>query len=138
VSEPVDIAEYDAVIVGSAVRMRRWQRAAMGFLLKNRQELQSKRVAYFSVSLAQAHESVASQAEARRYREYPTQHFPELKPVATASFVGALDFSVLSASEAVYVQAFGVKEGDYRDWEAIQDWALQAAEALGVLEPVLA
>jgi menaquinone-dependent protoporphyrinogen oxidase len=54
------------------------------------------------------------------------------------TFVGKLDKSNLGLGERLVVKMVGVQEGDFRDWEAIRDWAreiviaLQDAVTLGV------
>ncbi len=45
-------------------------------------------------------------------------------------FAGALDRSQLSFPERAIARAVHAPEGDYRDWDAIPDWAASIAAAL--------
>lgn len=125
---------YDAVILGSAIRVRRWLHEAMAFLLQHSGEMAEVPVAYFTVGLSGVHTSAIGRAEARHTCEYPLDHFGNIQPVAMGCFTGALDLSKLSPGERALVSVFGIEEGDYRDWTAIEAWALKAGEALGVLQ----
>jgi len=134
--ETIDsVAQYDGVIVGSAVRVRRWLPEAMDFLEAFRQDLASKPVAYFAVSLTGVHGTRRAITEAEHYADYPEARVPEVRPLVKTSFNGALDYSKLMVPEQVFVRTFGVQEGDYRDWDAIRRWAAEAAQALGVEQP---
>ena len=37
-------------------------------------------------------------------------------------FAGALDYSKLSHADRMTMKAAGAREGDFRDWSAINDW----------------
>lgn len=128
------IAAYDAVVIGSAIRLRRWLREAMAFLLQHDKGLRAIPVAFFTVSLTGIHGSHLAQAEAEHTCHYPLYHFEGLSPVSFACFTGALDYSRLTPAEGATVRAFGVNEGDYRDWEAIERWAGELAEELRASE----
>ncbi|MGZ5401875.1 MAG: hypothetical protein ACXWDA_01875, partial [Aeromicrobium sp.] len=45
-------------------------------------------------------------------------------------FAGRIDFSELSRFERAVAKALRVDEGDYRDWEAVDAWALGIARDL--------
>jgi len=134
--ETIDsVTPYDAIIVGSAVRVRRWLREAMDFLETFGQDLSGKPVAYFAVSLTGVHRTTRAITEAEHYADYPEARLPEIRPLVKGWFNGALDYSKLMVPEQVFVRTFSVQEGDYRDWDAIRRWAAEAAQALGVQQP---
>jgi hypothetical protein len=55
----------------------------------------------------------------------------EVKPVDMGLFAGVLDYRKYSAGMGAVMRykmrSKGVKEGDYRDWDGIQAWAVRAA-----------
>lgn len=121
--------DYDAVIVGSAVRGRRWMKGASDFLEANRETLAHKPVAYFSACLAILHKGSTFVAEAARYAHYPLSVVPEVAPTSNTVFAGALDESALAPGERLFVKAFGIGPGDYRDWDVIRSWTRETHSA---------
>ena len=51
---------------------------------------------------------------------------PRVKPLSVGRFAGVLDYSKMSPVSRFIARCimmvFGVKEGDYRDWQAIHAW----------------
>lgn len=135
IREAGSLEGYGAVVLGSAIRVRRWLREAMAFLSNHRGELARLPVAYFTVSLTGVHGGESAKREQTVYCDYPKRHIEEVQPVAEGCFNGALDLAPLPAPERAFVRAFGVDEGDYRDWDAIRAWALEAGERVGALVP---
>lgn len=49
---------------------------------------------------------------------------PQVKPVSVGFFAGKLDYGCLNLFQKLFVRIIiRAKEGDYRNWEAIRDWA---------------
>lgn len=52
---------------------------------------------------------------------------PSVKEESIGQFSGVLDYGKMSFGQRLAAKALfaiiGVKEGDYRDWERIRDWA---------------
>jgi menaquinone-dependent protoporphyrinogen oxidase len=121
-----DLSPYRAVVAGSAIRGQKWLPEAMQFLQAHRSELSSKPFASFMVCIT------LSMANAAQYREglkaWMSAVRALIQPVDEGYFAGVLDFSKLPVSFNVLlmrlVVLFGLwKEGDHRDWAAIQSWA---------------
>ena len=123
-----DISMYSAVIAGSAIRMDQWLPEAKEFVRRFQAELMQKQFAAFVVCLA-----MATQHEKRREKAKVTaagylNPIRELAPtVSEGLFAGVLDLSKLPLR---YRIPFGLltlvglfKEGDYRDWNAIEAWS---------------
>jgi menaquinone-dependent protoporphyrinogen oxidase len=54
-----------------------------------------------------------------------------VEPVDIGLFAGKMDYGKISFLERMIVsKIFGVPEGDFRNWEAIQDWANNLRPAL--------
>jgi menaquinone-dependent protoporphyrinogen oxidase len=127
-----DLDAYDAVALGSAIRMGRPLREARRFVRKHRRALAQRPVAYFSVSGTMKEDTPEN-------RETAEQHLAALvqsvDPVLVGYFGGCIEISKL---EPVFRFMFsrsedeGMVEGDYRDWDALRAWVVELALALGV------
>jgi len=120
-----DLAEYDAVVLGSAVYAGQWLEPARRFVDEHRDELADRPTWLFS--------SGPIGDPPRPSDEKAVQ----IEPIAAATrardhrvFAGKLDRSVLSFPERALVFAFRAAEGDYRDWDSIAVWAHEIADAL--------
>jgi menaquinone-dependent protoporphyrinogen oxidase len=121
-----DLSSYRAVVAGSAIQAGKWLPEAMEFIEKNQQSLAQKPFAAFLVCMTIA------MPKAAEYRTTVATWFNPVrslvKPVSEGLFAGALNISQIpSFSERLKFRLsvmFGVwKEGDHRDWKAINDWA---------------
>lgn len=125
------VGEYDGVIIGSAIRIRRWLSEARELITENEDVLARMPVAYFAVGLTLVHKRAGGGevAEAESYAHLPEKSAPSIHPVSTASFAGALYPDRLSLGERAITAAFGVPAGDYRDFDAIRAWATEVRQA---------
>jgi menaquinone-dependent protoporphyrinogen oxidase len=127
VEEAGDPAEWDAVVLGSAVYAGHWLGPAQKLTEDQGEALRARPVWLFSSGpigdppRPEGEAAVASAAlvEATGAREHRI-------------FAGRLDKSLLSFGERAIVLAFRAAEGDFRDWAAIEAWAGEVADALGV------
>ncbi|MEM9950546.1 MAG: flavodoxin domain-containing protein [Chloroflexota bacterium] len=130
-----DLSAYDAVIAGSAIRYDKWLPEATQFVERHQATLSQKAFAPFVVCLA-----MASQNPKRREKAIVTASnylSPIRALVPTISeglFAGVLDLSKLSLMPRIIfstVTTLGLfKEGDYRDWDAIEQWTLDLSSRL--------
>ena len=113
---------YDAVVVGSAIRIGNWLAEAKNFLKKHKARLSQVPLAYFTVCITLAEDTPEHREEVAGY----------LKPVrdilpaqAEGYFAGFVDVDNLPFIFRMMVkQSEDIKEGDFRDWDAIKGWAL--------------
>jgi menaquinone-dependent protoporphyrinogen oxidase len=121
-----DLSPYSAVVAGSAINGGIWLPQAMDFMHKNQVALASKPFAAFLVCMT------LTMRNAEKYRPHVANWLQLVrnlvKPVSEGLFAGALDIKrIPSASDRLKFQLsvlFGAwKEGDHRDWDAIQRWA---------------
>ena len=128
------LTPYNAVVLGSAVRSDKWLSEAIQFVEKNRKTLSRMPVAYFLTCLTLTKPSEENAGRARSYMDPVLEAVPEVKPVNMGLFAGVLDYSKYSfgirAVMKYKMSSKGVKEGDYRDWDAIQSWAGRASGAI--------
>lgn len=128
-----DLSAYSAVVAGSAIQMDKWLPEAMQFIKQHQDELAQIPVATFTVCMALALRNddktktkIASQVQAIREM---------VMPVSEDFFAGVLNLSKVPSIPFQLLARFGIllgfwSEGDYRDWDAIQQWANSLAEQL--------
>lgn len=120
-----DISGYEAVILGSAVYAGNWLPKARNFATRFRAELAHMPAWVFSsgplgIDNPQPHDDPRKLAE-------------PLGAVAVRDhrvFVGKLDMHSLGFGERLIARAVKAPEGDFRDWDAIRDWAHEIALAV--------
>ncbi len=129
-----DVAEFEAVLVGSAVYMGHWMKDATDFVNRQRSQLEARPLWLFS-SGPVGPRTLPEAAEIAIFRK----QF-EVKDHRT--FDGALDKRELSLSERMMIRAVKAPYGDYRKWEDIEAWAKAIATWLALAsrapEPVTA
>ncbi len=121
----VDLDEYDAFILGSAVYAGHWLEPARRLVDERGHELVDRPIWLVSSGpigdppRPSAEEAVQIDAIVAATRAEEHRVFP-----------GKLDKSRLSFAERALVFAFRANEGDFRDWEAIATWAAGIADAV--------
>ena len=133
-AEVEDLAAYDAFVVGSAVYMGQWLKAAKTLVNAHADELAERPTWLFSSGPIVGDPPVPTADDGRAGDALAAiTHAREHKV-----FAGKLDRSELNWCEKVAVRAAHAHEGDYRDWQAIDDWAAAIARELGQAAAVTA
>lgn len=124
-----DLTPFDAVVLGSAVYAGSWCKEAVNFLEDYKVLLSKIPVWLFSSGplgegdlltsvqcwhLPAAQETVANRIHARDI----------------ALFHGAIDMGKLNFLEKQVIKEFNSTTGDFRDWDAITNWAVSIAVSL--------
>ena len=123
-----EIKDYKAVVLGSAVIKGDVLPEALEFVKRYKTELKSIPVAYFIVCMTLKENTEEKRKKANAYLD-PLRN--ELTPVDTGQFAGKLDYSKLGSVDYIIVKYFiSEPEGDYRDWNAIKDWASRLGKKL--------
>ncbi|HDQ74111.1 MAG TPA: flavodoxin [Chloroflexi bacterium] len=122
VKEVDDVSGYQAVVVGSAIRIGQWLSEATRFLEANQAVLKKVPIAYFSVCLRITEDKPEAQREAQGYNEAASAI---VTSVSAKVFAGKMDYSQISLLERMMMKAMKSPEGDWRDWDAIHAWAGQ-------------
>jgi len=113
-----EIAGYDAVVVGTAVRMFRILGKTKRFLRKHRQSLTEVPVAYFLVCLTMGEPTPENIAKATDY----AKPMVETKaPVSLGLFGGCIDHEKMTDIFGKTMRS--LPEQDHRDWDQIRAWA---------------
>lgn len=123
-----NLSTYQSVVAGSAINSGAWLPEAMQFMQAHRSELAQKPFAAFLVCMTLTMKS------GEQYRGHVSSWLDPVRtlvrPVSEGLFAGGLDIrKIPSFSDRLKFRLsvlFGVwKEGDHRDWDAIQKWAVQ-------------
>lgn len=128
-TEVTGVAQYQAVVAGSAVRQQQWLPEAMQFLETHQPELVRKPVATFLVCMALATKNPTRyQNGLRAASAWMAPARQLVNPVSEGYFAGVLELK--NIKELRFRIALGAMvrlglfpEGDHRDWDAIDNWA---------------
>ena len=116
---------YAAVVVGSAVYMGAWLPEAVHFVDLHQAQLKDKPVWLFSSGPLGAEDPKPTA---------PPTNLDALMAHSGARghciFVGKLDKNRLSLGERLVTRVVGAPEGDFRNWDAIRNWAREIGQAL--------
>ena len=134
-SEITDLTPYRAVVAGSAIRAASWLPEAMQFMRTHQAALAQKPFATFTVCITMAMKNKQQAREGVKGWLAPVRAL--VNPVSEGLFAGVLDISkVPTLSDRIKFRIsvlLGVwKEGDHRDWDAIQAWAGDLPDKLKV------
>mgnify|MGYP002713115178 CR=1 FL=1 len=128
-----DLTPYDVIVFGSAIQDKKWLPEAKEFLRKNQAVIAQKQTAMFTVCMT----LVMKNGEAYRpaIYEWVSKERAIIQPSSENIFAGALNIKkipYLGARIGFRLSVlFGVwKEGDHRDWDAIQAWAEELSALL--------
>ena len=123
-ADVTSVADYDAVVVGSAVYILQWMPEAHDFMERFKDELPAGRVWAFSVGM----NGVPKHSRQDGSRVGPLLTHVKCRDLHT--FAGRYKPSLLSLRERSVARLAGVVEGDFRDWDAIDAWADEIAAQL--------
>ena len=131
----VDSSQYDAIIAGSAIQSSRWLPEAMEFIQSNQEILQERPCSVFLVCMTLAMKN------GEKYRPFVSDFLNPVRsiidPISEGLFAGGLDTSKVPSFWDRFKFRISVllgvwKEGDHRDWEAIETWG---SSLVPLLEP---
>ena len=111
---------YQAVIMGSAIRMGNWLPEAVDYIKKNSLALNGMPIALFTVHMLNTAEDETSRAARLAYLDAVR---PLLTRAEETFFAGKFDFSRLSFLDRMISKMVKAVEGDARDWNKINAWA---------------
>jgi menaquinone-dependent protoporphyrinogen oxidase len=120
------LAPYRAVILGSAIRAGNLMSEALEFVKLNQDTLDQMPVAYFVVCVTLKEDTEENRQAVAAYLN-PLRELVE--PVEEGLFAGAIDYSKLSLPLRLMMKAMKADEGDWRDWDAIRNWAVSVTAA---------
>ncbi len=123
VSENPPLDGYQAVLMGSAIRMGSWLPEAVDFVRKNQSALQQLPTSIFTVHMLNYKDDETSRAARQAY----TAPVRELLPNADEVFFrGKLDYKTLSFFDRLIAKIVETPDnppGDFRNWDEIRNWS---------------
>lgn len=120
VKEKPSLNGYQAVLVGSAIRMGNWMPEAIEFVKVNQGALNQMPVALFTVHMLNREDDEESRANRLAYLKDVR---PLLKPAEEVFFAGKFDMSRLSFLDRMISKTVKAVDEDCRDWDKIRSWA---------------
>lgn len=126
-SKVSDLSPYRAVVVGSAVHAGQLHADVRTFMARHEAALRDLPLAYFVVCMSMKEDSEENRKEAAGFLSKLHETYPEIKPLSTGLFAGAIEFKKLSWIFRSMMKMMKAEEGDCRDPEAIRAWAVELA-----------
>ncbi len=120
VKEVRDLTVYDAIIVGSAVRMGQWLPEALNFVKSHADTLNNMPTAFFSVHGNNLSDDPASRTARLAYLDTVRML---VMPKFEGFFAGCIDANRLGLIDRMILKAVKSPQGDFRSWDVIRTWA---------------
>lgn len=124
----LQVAKYDAVVVGAPSYGRTWLPDASIFVVGNKDRLAQLPVALFTLGTLGVKNPKSALREHEQIVATLREFAPGLNPVSTALFHGSFTRSNLPLCLRVLDWMAGTPQGDHRDWGAIRNWAQRVGE----------
>jgi menaquinone-dependent protoporphyrinogen oxidase len=128
-----DVEPYTAVVLGSAIYYGSWLKEARDFVHRFEIALAAHPIWLFA-SGPLGVEVKDAEPQPKEFAAFQQSVSPRDPRV----FFGALDHSQLSFMERMVVKGVRAPEGDFRDWNAIEEWAESIARALQPIPTLVA
>jgi len=120
---------YDAFVVGSPLYMGKWLVEAMDFLRLHASSLQKVPAAAFSVGGTLKDETEVTKAMAEKSFQALHLYFA---PTTTKTFAGKISLDKALWKDRQILKMVKAEEGDFRNWDEIETWALEIPSLLGI------
>ncbi|MDX8052197.1 flavodoxin domain-containing protein [Lentzea sp. BCCO 10_0798] len=130
VEEITGVTGHDAFVIGSAVHDQAWLPVAADFLTENRRGLRGKPVWLFSVGSPGALRGPLRRWAALEEVDILAELVKDVNPVEHRLFTGVVTAATFGKFGALLFRAVGGRFGDFRDWNAIENWSASIAAAL--------
>jgi menaquinone-dependent protoporphyrinogen oxidase len=116
-----DLSAYKTVVLGSAIRMRKWIPEASEFVSRFQTELATKSTTFFTVCLTLKDDTAENREKVKAYLN-PVRAV--VQPGKEGFFAGRLNYPRLSFVEGMLMKSMiKAPEGDFRNWDLIRAWA---------------
>lgn len=133
VGQDLDPERYDALVLGSAVHDMAWLRPALDLLAR---VPEGRATWFFSVGGIQPAGPVTRRMGALEIARVEQGFPPRLRGREHRLFAGVVRMAGLALWGRVFWRLIGGRDGDHRDWAAIEGWAAGiAAEIRRLREP---
>lgn len=123
-------AGFDAVVLGSAIHGRQWLSQATSFVSANSMELRNRPLWTFSVGMPDALPRPFRRI-ARTEEDGIISRLGDLRPRGHRLFSGVVKPNQFPLPSRIFLRLAGGRYGDFRDWQAIDEFAGEIADQLG-------
>ncbi len=127
VAEVIDLDSYDALVLGSAIRVGKPLPELVQFASRNELALSGLPVAYFAVCATMKEDTPEHRDVVVGYLE-PLRRIKE--PLSIGLFAGAFEYGKVNRLVRWVLKALHAPEGDWRNWDEIRAWAADLASRL--------
>ena len=128
VKQVKDLESYETIVLGSALYIGQWRKEAVKFLQANEEELARKKVWLFA-SGPSGKGDPKKLAEGMYMPKSLQPVVDRIRPKDLAVLHGNLDQNKLNFLEKWMIRQVGAEVGDFRDWDAIEKWAVSVVKA---------
>jgi menaquinone-dependent protoporphyrinogen oxidase len=118
-----DVTPYDAVVLGTGVRIGQVYGDAVAFLERHKETLSQVPVALYVVCMTMREDTEENRCTAEGYLDAVREKAPRMEPVSVGLFAGELDYGKIRPPLTWVLKLMKQPEGDFRDWDAIREWA---------------
>lgn len=126
VNDRPDPASYDAVVLGTGVRIDAAEKPATAWATQHRDVLASKPMAFFTCS-------GSASDPAKGGKQKAADAFVEklgFSPMAVKNFPGWVILDKIPVHERLLLKSMRTPTGDFRDLDSVRDWAQELAPLL--------
>jgi len=123
VNKVEDLTAYQAVILGSAIRIGAVLPEVSKFVETNKDILITKSLNVFVVCMTLNEDSEENRKTVSDYLE-PIRKL--VQPANEGLFAGVMDLTKLNLIERLMMKSMKTQQGDFRNWEKIDNWAKEA------------
>jgi menaquinone-dependent protoporphyrinogen oxidase len=135
VDSTLDLTPYEAVVLGSAIYVGKWQKEAVSFLQTYERTLAGRPVWLFSSGPTGEGDPVEL-VEGLRFPVALQPAIDRIHPRDIAVFHGHINRDKLNFIEKWAIKSLVKKPfGDFRQWDSITSWATSIANTLRASEP---
>lgn len=126
-----DVSAYDAVIAGSPIYLFSWLPGATNFLNKFKTALADKPVALFiTCTYLKDGDPPERRDHAVELYIQPVMEKTGIDPISSGVLSGEFQYSELYPLEFILMKLAKYEEGDFRNWDKIEDWAKEVGALL--------
>jgi menaquinone-dependent protoporphyrinogen oxidase len=120
-----DMSAFDAVVLGSAIHAGRCHPDQFRFVKRFRNVLQHKPVALYVVCLTMRERTPEAKCRAQSFLNDVRKILTGREPVSVGLFGGMVNAQRFSPIMRLILRMMKMPQGDWRDWKAIREWAVQ-------------
>jgi menaquinone-dependent protoporphyrinogen oxidase len=121
----VSLSGYSAVIMGSAIHAGRCHPDQFRFTRRFRNAFKFLPVALFVVCLTMKDDTAEARCKAEGFVRGMRKHLPDVEPLDVGLFGGMVNLQSFSPLMRWMAKRMKIPEGDFRNWDAIRNWALK-------------